>query len=342
LKNIIKQAIIDAFELHCKDKIQRTEILPMSGSYREYIRLIGYNSTAIGVYNADKKENNAFVTFSNHFKNKGLSVPDIYFVNSEDNFYLQEDLGSTALFDVVESVEKGEKSSNDLLAIYKKVIKQLIQFQLQGGEGLDYKACYPRASFDKQSMMWDLNYFKYYFLKLAKIPFDEQLLENDFDKFVDFLLQAPSDYFLYRDFQSKNIMIKNNEPYFIDYQGGRKGALQYDLASLLYDSRPDLSEDIRDELLDFYMDELKKNYSFDREEFKSKYIAYVVIRVMQAMGAFGFRGFYERKDHFLNSIPYAVKHLDFLLKNKSLDVDLPELSKVLLLLSKSEVLKNIE
>lgn len=341
MKNTIKQKICETFASIFKDELVKTESLPQSGSYREYIRLIGKKISVIAVYNEDKKENNAFITFSNHFKMKGLPVPTIYFVSEENDFYIQEDLGSTCLFDCLLNEQGNVVLDNNAVVLYEKSIKSLIQFQLNAGQGLDLSACYPRKNFDKQSIMWDLNYFKYYFLKLAKIPFDEQLLEDDFNTFADFLLEAPNDYFLYRDFQSKNIMIQNGELFFIDYQGGRKGALQYDLASLLFDSVPDLSADLREQLLNFYIQELKKFQSVDEHDFKSKYTGFVLVRLMQAMGAYGFRGFFERKEHFLKSIPYAVKHVDSVLENYNIDLEINELKRVLSLLSKSEVLKAI-
>jgi aminoglycoside/choline kinase family phosphotransferase len=256
MKKNIKQNIISLFEQWSGDQVVNTELIPLSGSYREYIRVIGERQIVMGVYNTDKKENKAFVTYSRHFKSKGLSVPEILAVDESVDIYLQEDFGDTMLFDYIQNEREGDHFPESLILILKKTIKELVKFQVEGGEGLDYSVAYPRAAFDKQSMMWDLNYFKYYFLKLAKIPFDEQSLEDDYLKFTDFLLEAPSDYFLYRDFQSRNVMLKDGEPKFIDYQGGRKGALAYDLASLLYDAKADFPKTLREELLAYYLEEL--------------------------------------------------------------------------------------
>ncbi len=329
MQQSIKESLIKLFENWSNQKVVETESLPESGSYRQYIRFIGEKDTAIGVYNADIKENKAFIRFSKHFFQQGLPVPEIYSVNESCDMYLQQDLGKTCLLDYVMHLQLGEGFATDLIDTYKKVIQQLIQFQIKGDKNLDYSVCYPRNSFDKQSMIWDLHYFKYYFLKLAKISFDEQFLEDDFQKFADYLLQAPRDYFLYRDFQSRNIMLKNGEPYFIDYQGGRKGALQYDLASLLYDAKADIPESVREELLDFYITELAQEQPVDTTEFKQFYQGYVLIRMMQAMGAFGFRGLYERKKHFLQSIPYALKNLKAVLSKINLPIELPELETAL-------------
>ncbi|MGQ1909013.1 RapZ C-terminal domain-containing protein [Marinifilum sp. RC60d5] len=341
MKQEIKNALIQLFEDWADDKVVDVELLPQSGSYREYIRLIGEKRTVLGAYNADKKENNAFVSFSKHFASKNLPVPEIYHQDDEQNIYLLQDLGNTTLFDYILHLRVGEGFANDLVIIYKKIITQLVRFQVEGGDGLDYSACYPRDSFDKQSMIWDLHYFKYYFLKLAKIPFDEQLLENDFQKFSDYLLEAPREYFLYRDFQSRNVMLVNGEPWFIDYQGGRKGALQYDLASLLYDAKADLPQDVRDELLEHYLQEVKKVQEVDPKSFRSFFQGYVLIRIMQAMGAYGFRGFYERKEHFLKSIPFALKNLETILERMDIPVELPELSKALREVINSEFLQHV-
>jgi hypothetical protein len=177
-------------------------------------------------------------------------------------------------------------------------------------------------------MMWDLSYFKYYFLRLAKIPFNEQALENDFEWFVEFLLMAERRYFLYRDFQSRNVMVRNGEPFFIDYQGGRRGALQYDVASLLFDAKADLPFEVRDELLERYLDAASTVEPIDRDAFRRHYPGFAYIRIMQAMGAYGLRGFYERKQHFLASIPYAIRNLEHLLRTAELPLDLPELTQV--------------
>jgi hypothetical protein len=196
---------------------------------------------------------------------------------------------------------------------------------VEAGRDLNYKVCYPRGSFDRQSISWDLNYFKYYFLRLAGIPFGEQALEDDFSRLTKFLLSAGRDSFLYRDFQSRNIMLRDGQPYFLDYQGGRKGALQYDVASLLYDAKADLPPELRQKLLDHYLDTLGHYVDVKREAFLQHYYAYVYIRIMQALGAYGFRGFYERKVHFLQSVPYALKNLRWLLHNVTLPIALPTL-----------------
>jgi len=212
-----------------------------------------------------------------------------------------------------------------VIEAYRKVVAVLPRFQVEAGRDLNYKMCYPRGSFDRQSITWDLNYFKYYFLRLAGIAFNEQALEDDFESLTNFLLTAPSDYFLYRDFQSRNIMLGDGQPFFLDYQGGRRGALQYDIASLLYDAKADLPPALRQELLSLYVEKVRGYIDLRPEEFLHHYYAYVYVRILQALGAYGFRGFYERKAHFLQSVPYALKNLRWLLHNVKLPIALPTL-----------------
>ncbi len=341
MKPDIIQLLVNLFNEYSGNEAESMTMLPASGSYREYIRIEVNHFSAIGVYNPDLKENEAFIGFSKHFKDKGLPVPEIYKTQLEDNVYLIEDLGHITLFDFLQKNKIQEGVSEELELIYKKTLGKLIDFQLEGSKGLNFDLCYPRKAFDKQSMMWDLSYFKYYFLKLARIPFDEQALEHDFVNLTDYLLQADHDYFLYRDFQSRNIMIKGDEPYFIDYQGGRRGALQYDVASLLYDAKAALPQEFRNKMFKYYISELSKKQDVDEKEFTKYYVSYVYIRIMQAMGAYGFRGFYEQKEHFLKSIPYALENIKYLLNENPFPIELPELTKVLNELINNERLQKI-
>lgn len=302
--------------------------LPASGSPREYYRISGTETNVIGAINLDRDENEAFIEFSKHFHSQGLAVPEIFLVDLDNHAYLQEDLGDLSLFDYVVETRTNGHFPDELTEVYKKVLTGLQGFQIKGDKGLNYKVCYPRSSFDRQSMQWDLSYFKYYFLKLAGVSFNEQKLENDYTTLIEYLLAQDTDHFLYRDFQSKNIMLRNGEPYFIDYQGGRKGALQYDVASLLYDSKADIPPSIREELLDHYISGLSNYPSINAGKFRESYYPYVLIRIMQAMGAYGFRGFYEKKPHFLQSIPYALNDLKWILENVKLPFAVPTLLNV--------------
>jgi aminoglycoside/choline kinase family phosphotransferase len=259
LKTKVKKELEQLFEQHFKEKVVKITLLPPSGSYREYCRIKSNGHSVIGAYNADVKENSAFLSFTYQFRKNDIPVPEVFAVSDDQQKYLLEDLGDTTLFDFLSQTRETEGFSETIIDEYRKVLKQLPRIQIVAGKDMDYSVCYPGEAFDKQSMMWDLNYFKYYFLKLAKIPFDEQALEDDFQTFSDYLLSAPSGYFLFRDFQSRNIMLKDGGVFFIDYQGGRRGALQYDLASLLYDGKADIPPEIRNLLFRLYLDELK-NY----------------------------------------------------------------------------------
>jgi len=341
LKKKTQQDIIDLYKKRFMEDGVTVEALPPSGSYREYMRLTSPHFKAIGTWNEDEKENAAFIEFSKHFRNNGINVPEIYDYRPSECIYLQEDLGNETLYSYLSEVREFEGFSDKIIRIYRKVVQELPKIQIVASKDLDYDFCYPRKAFDRQSMMWDLNYFKYYFLKLAKIPFNEQLLEDDFTTFIDYLLKAESNFFMFRDFQSRNVMLVEGEPWFIDYQGGRQGALQYDLASLLYDSKADIPQNVREGLMEDYLNELEKIHPVDRTEFRQYFYGYVLIRMMQAMGAYGFRGFYEKKEHFLKSIPFALDNLEIVLRKVDLPVELGELIKVLKSLSASEILKKV-
>ena len=297
----------------------------LGGSGRTIVRLSGGGLSAIGIVYSVREENVAFLEFSKHFRAHGLAVPEIYAEDLNEGAYLEEDLGDTTLYEFLSRNRSGEAISPLVTDAYRKVVAELPRFQVEAGRDLNYKVCYPRSSFDRQSIAWDLNYFKYYFLRLAGIPFNEQALERDFQRLTKFLLNANHEFFLYRDFQSRNVMLRDGKPYFVDYQGGRKGALQYDIASLLYDGKADLPPALRAELLSYYLEGVAGYTDTRREVFMEHYYAYVYIRIMQALGAYGFRGFYERKAHFLQSVPYALKNLRWLADNVKLPIELPAL-----------------
>ena len=313
----------------------------LGGSGRKIIRLSNERVSAIGILYAGREENTAFLEFSKHFRRYCLPVPEIYAEDLNHGAYLEEDLGDTSLFEFLSQNRSGEEIAPAVVEAYRKAVGILPRFQVEAGRDLDYSFCYPIASFDRQSIAWDLNYCKYYFLRLAGIPFNERALENDFDRLTDFLLEAPRDYFLYRDFQSRNIMLRDGLPYFVDYQGGRKGALQYDIASLLFDAKADLPPDLRQELLDHYLNALATFIDLDHKAFLRYYYAYVYVRIMQALGAYGYRGFFERKVHFLQSVPYALKNIRWLLHNAELPIELPTLLSAFQSMLASEKLQSI-
>ncbi|MCE2503460.1 MAG: phosphotransferase [Chlorobi bacterium] len=304
--------------------------LRADGSNRELYRLTGSeNRTFIGVYGPDAAENRAFVAFSHVLLHAKLPVPQIYAQNEEYHIYIEEDLGNKTLYDALSEEGSGEQFPQTIIPLYRAVVEILPCFQVVGGQAVDFSLSIPRAEFDRRSMLWDLHYFKYMFLKLTGVQFDEEQLEEDFERLVDFLLQAPIEHFLYRDFQSRNIMLRGEslataEPWFIDYQGGRRGALQYDIASLLYDAKANIPDDIRKELLELYLDALTHHIEINRKEFLKLFPGFVLIRALQAMGAYGYRGLYERKEHFIASIPYAIQNVLNLLDN-DFPIELPEL-----------------
>jgi aminoglycoside/choline kinase family phosphotransferase len=324
-------------------EVQHVSALEESGSNRKYYRMQHDDFSAIGVYNEDERENKAFLTLSRHFSDKNICVPTVFNESLSRNIYLISDLGNQTLYRLL--CER-RKDANDfpqtLIDIYKQALNGLLDIQFSVCKDFDFSFCYPRSAFDRQSVLWDLNYFKYYFLKLAGIQFDEQLLENDFHTLADFLLEANASFFLYRDFQSRNIMISNDTLYFIDYQGGRKGALQYDVASLLYDGKANMPQEVRELLLNHYMEQLREKQPKEADSFKKYYDAFVFIRIMQAMGTYGYRGFYEKKQHFLQSIPYALNNLKWLLNNIQLPVEIPTLWKVYHRLIRSELLQQYQ
>jgi aminoglycoside/choline kinase family phosphotransferase len=331
------------FEQHFKRPAEDVTPLQgeLGGSGRAIVRLGGGGQSAIGIVYGVREENVAFLEFSRHFHKRGLPVPDIYIDDLSQGAYLEEDLGDTTLYDLLGRSRSAGGIGAEALEAYRKTVAALPRFQVEAGRDLNYKVCYPRASFDRQSIAWDLNYFKYYFLRLAGIPFNEQALEDDFGRLSRFLLTAPHEYFMYRDFQSRNVMLREGQPYFLDYQGGRKGALQYDIASLLYDGKADLPPEMRQELVDYYLDCLGTHIDVDRAAFMYHYYAYVYVRILQALGAYGFRGFYERKAHFLQSVPYALKNLRWLAHNVKLPIALPALMDALTGMMGSEKLQGL-
>ncbi|MCB8999616.1 MAG: phosphotransferase [Bacteroidales bacterium] len=303
-----------------------------AGSARQYFRLRNGDITAVGAFNADVRENRAFLGFTKHFLNKGLPVPQIYAVASDEMHYLLEDLGDINLKDMTDPLRKSWSFPVEMIPWYKKALDLLIRFQTEGHEGLNYDLCFPRESFDKQSVLWDLNHFKYFFLKLTRIPFDENKLEDEFILLSEQIDLVDRNFFLFRDFQSRNIMIKNNNLYCIDYQGGRKGGLQYDVATLLFEARTNIDTSIRIQLLDYYLDNLLKIQPMitDRQKFMSAYYLFALVRQLQAMGAYGLRGWVQKKPLFLQSVPFAIKNLAYFLESATEQMsEFPELKRIM-------------
>lgn len=300
------------------------------GSNRSYWRLVSRDGlSVIGAAGPDREENHAFCSFTKSFWDAGLPVPELYAAEHNNGIYLIEDLGDVTLFSALEEARVAEDGEFPaaMVAVYRGVIECLPRFQVDGHRVVDYTLAYPHADFDHRSIAWDLNYFKYHFLKLAMVPFNESRLERDFETLSDLLLSVNREFFLYRDFQSRNVMLKDGKPRFIDYQGGRRGALQYDVASLLYDAKANIPKTVRDELLEHYLVQLETLAEVDRAEFMAALPGFVIIRIAQALGAYGYRGFFERKPRFLQSVPFAARNLSEILE-AGLPAEMPELESV--------------
>ena len=322
------------------------DILPIaaSGSARKYYRIVTDKRTLIGTYSENTEENEAFLTFSKHFHSLGLNVPEVFAVNAEKTCYLQSDFGDNNLFAHVQksllavgpSTGSGTSvftGSVALIELYKKALSHLVKLQVLGHQGLDYSKAYPTERFDRQAIIDDLNYFKYYFVKPhEEIDFNETRLGKDFEAFADFVSQAPCNFFMYRDFQSRNIMVKDGELYFIDFQGGRKGPLNYDVVSLLYQVKAQIPQSVRDELIQYYKEELKQFVDPDEVKFDLYQLYFVYLRLLQVLGAYGFRGLIQKKSHFIESIPYALKELKTWSEKHPLN-NYPELQNVISQLS---------
>jgi len=276
-------------------------MIQQQGSNRVYTRETDETGkTIIRVVGTNRDENRAFIYMSRHFSQLGLPVPKVLWVSEDEMSYTQEDLGDTLLF-----------SCLDNYTLLKRAIRALAHIQIEGARDFDWSKCFPIPAMDERSIRWDLNYFKYCFLKGTKIEFSEPKLEDDFDRMVSVLLAQPSDSFLYRDFQSRNVMVKDGQPYFIDFQGGRRGPTQYDVASFLWQAKANFAPELREELIAEYLDELGKILpaGFSRSNWRAALPHFVLFRTLQVLGAYGYRGYFERKPHFLESIPMALKNL---------------------------------
>lgn len=308
--------------------------LGANGSSRRYFRMLGTSHRCIGTVADDVRENEAFFAYTQHFKSKGMHVPEIYAIDDDRRHYLQQDLGDLTLYTFLhEKKRQGGGFDASMFALYRQALADLAAIQ-DAGSDIDFSLAFPRPAFDRRSILWDLNYFKYFFLRLNHIDFDEELLENDFDHLVDRLLSADCHYFLYRDFNPRNIMVvesgasSNFQLYYIDYQGGRRGAAQYDVASLLYSAKSDIPEAIRADLLAHYLD-VRRLSGDARRKWLVHFWNYLLVRILQTLGAYGYRGLFERKPYFLESIPLALANLRRLFDDHPVTDGLPELHKVL-------------
>ncbi len=318
----------DLFKGWCGEAAAETAPLPGSGSHRKYFRIRGATTSSVGVFHPFLPEYDSFVYMTGFFGTKGLPVPRLLAADPPRHIYLLEDLGDTTLMDIVLEKHTGEQFPAELIRLYKNVIDDLLRFQLEGREGFDFSRCYPVPVFDKMSMRWDLDYFKYCFLKPVNDSMDESKLEADFKKLVHTLSAANANYFMYRDFQSRNILVKDDRLYYVDYQGGRKGPLQYDLVSLLFQARARIPEAVRQLLMEYYLGKLEQKQEVDRSAFTRHYYAFALLRLLQALGAYGYRGWMEGKAHFLRSLKPALDSIQVLLQRDTLAGQYPYLDAI--------------
>ena len=310
--------------------------LPQSGSDRQYFRIEGEKNSVIATVNTNQKENETFCYFSEHFRSFNFPVPEIFALSEDKIIYLQSDFGDISLLNIIE--ENGKtKAVYDLL---KQSLNNLVRLQILGDKGLDYDKSITSKEFGKQAILSDLLYFKYYFLDTLKIPYDKEKLIEDFEALSNYLSRVDHKFFMYRDFQSRNVMVQNGKVFFIDYQGGMKGALQYDVASFLWQAKAELSDEWKDDLLTYYMncvDEVLGS-NIDRNRFVNQYNGYVLIRLLQVLGAYGFRGIFERRAHFLDSIPLALNNLQNFLNHKMVGISVPEFERLLAIVVSDEMI----
>ncbi len=308
-------------------EVLECKALSQGGSKRQYVRLKHAGGSVLGVYNPNPLENHAYIGMTAHFLTHEVPVPKIIATAADGLHYLVEDLGDTTLLNLLEAKRVGDKAPSEIINYYKQALEQLAYLQINAGADLDDGLCWERKRFDKQSMLWDLNYFKYYFLRIKSTGYNEQALEDDFHRLADYLVEAASDFFMFRDFQARNIMIHEGRPWFIDFQGGRRGALPYDVISLLYQAKANLPHSVREELLEHYLLVASQLTSIDTADFRSRYAGFQLIRFLQVLGAYGFRGLIEGKAHFVESIPFALNNLKWWLETAKLPMELPELRR---------------
>ena len=340
------QSLSQLFYNATEKKVGEQTALTASGSNRRYYRIESEDKTAslIGVQGTSRDENHAFLYMAEHFMKKGLNVPKVVAVSDDEMNYVQQDLGNVLLFDYIAEGRKTGVFSAKEKDMLRETMRALARFQVIGAEEFDFNQCYPQPEFNLRSILWDLNYFKYCFLKATGLEFQEDKLENEFERLAYILLQNRMNAFMYRDFQSRNVMVHKEEdgrevPYFIDFQGGRKGPVFYDVASFLWQAKANFHPDLREELVEVYLEELQKYMPVDRELFYETLKHFVLFRTMQVLGAYGFRGYFEKKPHFLQSIPFAIDNLRQLLKHAS--EDYPYLIEVLQQMTEMKQFKDV-
>jgi aminoglycoside/choline kinase family phosphotransferase len=315
------------FHQYTACEVERCKPLTPAGSNRRYYRLAAGNISLIGVVGTSVQENEAFIALAGQMHSKGLPVPQVYAVSDDRLRYLQQDLGDTSLFDLLLKAQQHGSYEEDDIEMLRRVMRLLPDIQWGTAEGFNFDCCYPSAVLDRRGIQWDLHYFKYCFLKATGLEFEEERLEDDFDRLASVLLYDNFQTFMYRDFQSRNIMIHEGTPYLIDFQGGRRGPIEYDLVSFLWQARARFTPEIRHILIQEYLASARRYRSFDEEVFHHRLRYFVLFRTLQVLGAYGYRGYFEHKAHFVQSIPMAIDNLRTLLQEDF--TDLPYLTTLL-------------
>ena len=292
-------------------------ITPLTGSAsnRRYFRISSASGTCIGAVGTDRLENEAFIALSRHFRSKGISVPEVFAVSEDGMSYIQEDLGAEVLFDRLQKARKSGEGLDEVEDLLCRTMAELPKIQFEGGHGLDFSICYPQPSFDRRMVMFDLNYFKYCFLKATGLEFNEVKLQDDFERFADDLLEDDMDTFMYRDFNARNVMICDGRPCFIDFQGERRGPIYYDVASFVWQARAAYPDCLKERMVKSYLEGLSEYMTISRELFDRRLRLFILFRLLQVLGAYGFRGWTEHKANFVTSIPAAIDSLKVLISN---------------------------
>jgi len=325
----MKESLTSLFRRHFSESTVSISEIHAHASQRRIFRLRGKRNRAVGVSNADIRENKAFIAFTEYFLSIGLPVPRIFAVDHKEGIYLIEDLGDTTFFDLINSSRKeGGQLTAEARSLLFQIIEMLPRFQVGGSEGPHLRYCYPAASFDRTSILRDMHYFEREYLGRLSLDYDAKNLHRDFQSLATFIQEAGCACFMYRDFQSRNVMIYDGKPFFLDYQSGRRGPLQYDLVSFLYQSQADFPQSLREEATEIYLDMVTSMKPFPRNEFYYYLDAFILIRLMQVLGTYGAHGLGHGKKYFIESIPYAIKNLRIKLPSLKIPLGLQELRSV--------------
>ena len=318
----------ELFRQHTGHEAEACQQLTADGSPRRYYRLSAEGGSMIGAVGTSAEENRAFVAIARQMRSKGLPAPEIYAVADDGMRYLQEDLGDASLFGIIIAAQgRGGYEETDM-ELLRSTIRLLADVQWKTAEGFDFAQCHPSPELNRRGIQWDLHYFKYCFLKATRMEFDEERLEDDFDHLAMVLLEGSDGVFMYRDFQSRNVMVRDGQPWLIDFQGGRRGPVEYDLVSFLWQARARFTKAMRQELIDEYLCSASRYRTFDKEAFTKRLQYFVLFRTLQVLGAYGYRGYFEHKAHFVQSIPMAIDNLRTLLAENAFS-DLPYLATML-------------